>query len=155
MSSTSNEIIPGLFIGGEKASLAPNVFKFRSLINMTTEVPFSKLLPPDTKSRRYDIMDLGEDDEQLCMLSFFSDICKSIDAFMQDASPVLVYCSLAEQRSCTAVVAYLMYAQKISLSKAIEIVKARHPPAFGGGKYFHFDTALRSFEKNLCGANKI
>lgn len=146
--SSCSEVVPGLFVGSEKAAIMPDVEKFKSVINVTKEIPFSKCLESDVQTHRFDLLDMGEASEQATMFDIFQRSMPVIDKCMP-VPPVLVHCEYGEQRSCTLTAAYLMWKLGYSAREAIEVVKTAHRPAFGCGTYVHFQSALELWQKHI------
>ena len=144
---SSSEVLPGLFVGSAQAAIMPDVERFGSIINVTEEVPFSKCLEPHVETHRFNIMHLGDFSEQQAMVSIFERAMPVIEACLTTAAPALIHCAYGEQRSCTLLVAFLVWKHEYSLSEAMQIVKNAHRPAFGCGTYVHFQDALQAWEK--------
>lgn len=133
--------------------MAPEVLEFGCVINCTSEVPFSSLLPETTARFQIDVMDLGDASEQEIMLDAFPDVCRFIHENLN--SKVLVHCAEGKQRSCMVVAAYLIYTGIVHTVKdAKRIIQDHHPIAFDHGTLYHFSQALGQWE-SICAPIKM
>lgn len=150
-----SEILPNLFIGDASAAMAPDVHKFQVIVNVSREVPFSKLLEPDVETERFDVLDENDASEQDTMTKILPKAVEIIKRARQQNKAVLVHCLEGKMRSATVVTAYIMqevvptgHARtcKLSLSDAKDFVRAKHRPAFDFGCYSHFEEALQNWQ---------
>lgn len=149
-----SEIIAELSVGDERSAMAPDVHDFGCIVNATNEVPFSKLMHPDTIRMRIDVLDVGGDGEQDVLLANLPGACSLIRECREKGIRVLVHCAESKQRSCTVVVAYLMY-EGLCYSDAMELMKKRHEKAFDYGSYVHFQTALDKWGDSLRRSDNV
>lgn len=125
-----SEILPNLFIGDASAAMAPDVHMFQVIINVSREVPFSKLLKAGVKTARFDVLDEGDFSEQDTMIKLIPKAIAIIHDAIQRGKVILVHCLEGKMRSATIITAYLMQALKLKLDDAKEFVRAKHRPAF-------------------------
>ena len=141
-----SEILQNLFIGDASAAMAPDVHKFQVIVNVSREVPFSKLLEPDVETVRFDVLDEGDASEQDTMTKILPKAVDLIDQALKQDKAVLVHCLEGKMRSATIVTAYIMRASALKLTDAKGFVRAKHRPAFDFGCYSHFDEALHNWQ---------
>lgn len=141
------EILPNLYIGDASAAMAPDVHMFRVIVNVSREVPFSKLLEPDVETARFDVLDEGDLSEQDTMIKLIPKAVALIDDARERGKAVLIHCLEGKMRSATIVTAYIMQASNLKLLDAKELVRAKHRPAFDFGCYSHFEPALREWQR--------
>lgn len=102
------EILPNLFIGDASAAMAPDVHIFQVIVNVSREVPFSKLLEADVETARFDVLDEGDLSEQDTMVKLIPQATALIESARQQGKAVLVHCLEGKVRSATIVTAYIM-----------------------------------------------
>lgn len=141
--------MPNLFIGDASAALAPDVHIFQVIVNVSREVPFSKLLEAGVETARFDVLDEGDLSEQDTMANIIPKAVELIDRALQQDKAVLVHCLEGKMRSATVVTAYLMRSSNLKLDDAKEFVRAKHRPAFDFGCYSHFEPALQEWQSTL------
>lgn len=142
-SNMIQKIADGLFIGNREAS--KDVDQFSYVVNVTTDIPFSD---GDKPCYRIPVFDIGVQSQQDIMFSHFFDICSNVDDQLKNGN-VLVHCSEGKQRSCTVVVAYLMWKNKWNVDKSIKQLQNEHPLAFHDSTV-HFLTSLKKWELILA-----
>ncbi len=145
-----NEILPNLFIGDASAAMAPDVYEFKVIVNVSREVPFSKLLEPDVETVRFDVLDKGDLSEQETMLKIIPKAVDVIHKAREQCKTVLVHCLEGKMRSATIVTAYIMQANAWTLNDAKDFVRAKHRPAFDFGCYSHFEEALQKWQSSAA-----
>jgi protein-tyrosine phosphatase len=144
-----------LWVGDQAAALAPEVDAFDTVVNVTAEVPFSRLLADGVWTARFAILDLDPADprEQARMLGLLPRLTRFVRASLRAGRRTLVHCAAGEQRSCAAVCAVLMRRRGLSCDAAIAMLAARHARAFGAAgpraAFVHFAPALRAWEREL------
>lgn len=143
------QILPNLFIGDASAAMAPDVHIFQVIVNVSREVPFSKLLEVDVETARFDVLDEGDLSEQHTMVKIIPQATALIDSARQRGKAVLVHCLEGKMRSATIVTAYVMQSSNMKLDDAMEFVRAKHRPAFDFGCYSHFEPALEKWQAVL------
>lgn len=121
------EIIPGLFLGRSEDS--ERMQDVHLVVNCSNNLPFHAEL---ARQVRIGVDDNGLVSEVGKLAAILSDmtILRDIDASLQRDERVLVHCRMGQQRSAAVVAAYLMYAQGLTPSSAMELVKLRKPDAF-------------------------
>ena len=139
-----SEILKNVFIGDAHDAMYPNVSKFRCVINVSREVPFSKLLRKDVATMRIDVLDEGFRSEQDALFSSFDAACKLIDRCRANDVDVLVHCLEGKMRSCSVLAAYLM-GLGMTLEDSKREVRCKHEKAFDYGCYSHFEDALHKW----------
>lgn len=144
----AQEVLNGLYIGDERSAMYPDVSKYTGVINVSHEVPFSSMLGEDVKRKRFDVSDIGSDNEQLIMLNIFSEAIVLMDDWLQHP-PVLIHCAEGKQRSVAVVTAYIMYLLQIPVEGAKKAVQTAYRRAFDHGTYCHFDNALTFWDETL------
>jgi hypothetical protein len=141
------EIMSGLFIGDERYAMAPDVLEYDCVINVTSEVPFSKLLLPQTSRLQVDVLDVGGQRQQEVMHASFQKCCSHIEANLRNGKRVLVHCAEGKQRSCAITVSYLMYIG-MDYEAAKELLTRHHKQAFDYGEHCHFHDALSAWKEH-------
>lgn len=122
----------------------PNVNKFRCVINVSREVPFSKLVREDVTTMRIDVLDEGFRSEQDALFGSFDAACKLIDWCKENGFDVLVHCLEGKMRSCSVLAAYLI-SLGMTLEDSKREIRRKHEKAFDYGCYSHFEDALRKW----------
>lgn len=152
--SHAHEIIPGLFLGNEKASRDAKFFsrhKIRAVLNMTHDLPcrfrdlknieYGRVTVDDSlKPKDFKIME-----ESLPFAVSF--IHKTL---VLEKKPILVHCYMGAQRSAAAVAAFLMTHRPDlapTYAKAIHYVHSKRPIAWHEGKFVNFDQALKAYRR--------
>ncbi len=137
----------GLDIGDYRSALFPEVSMYKSVVNVSREIPFSKIIDGSIRKIRYDILDLGHADEQARMTKIFIETSRLLPLLLKDP-PVLVHCAEGKQRSAAVITAYLMEQSDLSKYEPMNRLRELHPPAFDHGQFCHFDSALDKWEKS-------
>ncbi len=134
-----NKVRDGLFVGSKHA--ATDVSDFNMIVNVTTDVPFAD---PNKVCIRVPVLDIGVESQQEIMFSSFPSVCTRIQEQLKDGQ-VLVHCSEGKQRSCTIIVAYLIWLNNWNTTTAIKELKKSHPQAFADSSV-HFLASLQRWE---------
>ena len=126
--SHGSEIIPGLFLGGERnAKNLPELKmnEIKKILNVSWEA--ANFYPEEFSYKRLEISDYGHEN--------IGELFQKAFDFIDGESHVLVHCVQGISRSATIVIAYLMKKYQWNLQKALEHVKEKreivHPnPGF-------------------------
>ena len=136
MEFEAQEILPGLWLGSEKAGENLEALKShgikRVFVPARTGCPVA-LFPDHITYRCYAVADLGDFSIGGLLDEFFSFV---------DAGPTLVHCAQGKSRSAAFVIAYVMRAQRCSFSDAEHFVRKKRNIST------KFEAQLLEFEKN-------
>lgn len=136
------EVIANLFLGDFTSALHPDVSRYDTILNVTREVPFSKLLQDHQKRFRFDILDDDTSVSKMEMLSILQASKYIILAALHRKEKVLVHCYEGKQRSVTVVASFLSWHLNINTDAAVHLVTTLHPPSWDHGQRVHFHDAL-------------
>jgi protein-tyrosine phosphatase len=118
------KIIDYLYLGSQDAAtnkeelIKQNV---RHILNVATGI--SSAFPNEFVYHNVEIMDLDEEP----ITKYFTKCFEIIQVAISKKEGILVHCNAGVSRSATIVVAYLMFSQRLSYSKAYTLVKEKRP----------------------------
>ncbi|KAJ7980114.1 putative Dual specificity protein phosphatase [Quillaja saponaria] len=138
-----SKIEEGLFLGSIGA--ANNKAKLKNLNVTHILTVASSLAPAHPNDFVYKIIGVM-DREDTNIKQYFDQCFNFIDEAKRLGGGVLVHCFVGRSRSVTIIVAYLMKKHNMSLSQALEYVKARRPQACPNAGFI---SQLEDFEKSL------
>lgn len=141
----AHEVVTDLHVGDASAALQPDVDAFDVIVNVTREVPFSKLLRPDQQVVRYDVLD-DDASDQAAMATLLRGARVYVLGAVRAGRRVLVHCLEGKQRSCALVAACLMSLLGVPAEEACAIVRRAHPRAWDHGCYVHYREALAALD---------
>lgn len=137
-----SEVVKNLFVGNAASAMYPQVAKYDVIVNVTREVPFSKLLRKDQRTFRFDILDSDASDQD-SMLEILKDSSEVIRSSLESNLKVLVNCLEGKCRSVTVVCHFLMRHLGMTFDSAREHLRLMHKPSFDYGAYVHYEDALK------------
>ena len=123
MTASANEILSGLWLGNIIDSQTEEFINNMDIvINCSKDIPF---YTKTTKNIRIPIHDNLEQSEIRNLLKFLPKITTFIHTSLLNNKNILIHCHAGKQRSASVIVAYLMKYLKITLEKAIILVKSK------------------------------
>ncbi|XP_058063440.1 dual specificity protein phosphatase Mpk3 isoform X2 [Anopheles bellator] len=141
------EILPGLFLGNASHSedlKSLRKYNIKYILNVTPDLP--NVFERDGQIRYLQIPITDHWSQAGELANHFPDAIKFIDEARSNGCGVLVHCLAGVSRSVTVTLAYLMFAQTLSLNDAFLLVRSRKPDV---SPNFHFMQQLHSFEQQL------
>jgi protein-tyrosine phosphatase len=145
----ASEIVHNIFVGGERDCLAPEVWDYKVVINVTDDVPFSKLLARDVKTFRIPIKNTEGFREHELLLQNLPTACELIrDSLEMDAN-VLIHCAMGQQRSCAVACGYLIF-EGMTYDDSVKCILNRRPVAFANGSLVYFKKSLLHWEQQCA-----
>tara|TARA_B110000967_G_C18541645_1_gene390925 strand:- start:63 stop:506 length:444 start_codon:yes stop_codon:yes gene_type:complete len=145
MTASANEILSGLWLGNIIDSQTEEFINNMDIvINCSKDIPF---YTKTTKNIRIPIHDNLEQSEIRNLLKFLPKITTFIHTSLLNNKNILIHCHAGKQRSASVIVAYLMKYLKITLEKAIILVKSKRNIIFT--PCINFKAALINFEKSI------
>lgn len=168
--TSATQIMPGLWIGNQRASEDPELLKkVHVVVNCTKHIKFSS---NDKINIRISVNDPGNSDslnmdelppsdDQVIMLNALNKVIETIASARKRGAGVLVHCHAGMQRSAVVVAAYLirygywvapagLSARQIRIAKmekVISLLIKKRPVVFNGGLSINFKPALLRFMK--------
>lgn len=137
------EIEQGLYMGSVGVALNRDALK---RVNITHILIVAKSLDPafpnDFIYKKIEVLDAADTN----LSEYFDECCDFINEAKRNGGSVLVHCFAGRSRSGTIVIAYLMKQHRMSLSRALELVRSKRPqvqPNYG------FMIQLQNLEKSL------
>ncbi|XP_041369264.1 dual specificity protein phosphatase 1-like [Gigantopelta aegis] len=143
------EILPHLYLGNYQHACQGDLLKtlgITSLINVSTTC--QNQFEADFRYMNIPVNDTSSAE----LLSWFSQANEFIDAVKLKEGKVLVHCQAGVSRSATICLAYLMSANRLSLDKAYEHVRARRDVI---DPNLNFMQQLKNFEIQLTGSRNV
>ncbi|RUS24772.1 protein-tyrosine phosphatase-like protein [Jimgerdemannia flammicorona] len=133
----SNEVIPGLYIGGYAASEDLNHLKENKITHILSLGPFTPVFPDVNPSSRpplsprpslpqqfsYKVINIGDVPTEN-ILQYFNETYEFTDTALKSGGRVLIHCMAGISRSATIVTAYLMRSQSMPVKQALAHLKA-------------------------------
>ena len=120
-----NCILPHLYIS-DRSALYDN--EFMSIIQaVVTVIDIPEEI--NLKNVDYHLKLYAEDDENFDLKQYFPITFRFIDLHIKNKRNVLVHCRAGVSRSVTVVLNYLMNKYKISVEKALQLVREERPQA--------------------------
>ncbi|KAJ7552133.1 hypothetical protein O6H91_06G043100 [Diphasiastrum complanatum] len=138
------EIQQGVYLGSIGAACNKDLLQNLNVTHVlaianNVEMPF----PNDFKYKRIEVLDSPDVD----LKQYFNVCFDFIDEARRQGGGVLVHCFAGRSRSVTVLVAYLMRTYALSLSQALELVKAKRPEASPNTGFLR---QLQIFERQLA-----
>jgi Leucine-rich repeat (LRR) protein len=150
--STADEIVKGLYLGPQEA--ASSLAYLESLnIHSIVRVLRDASVPVFADHFTYHIIPIPD----LCTFDisqFFSDAARFIESELEQGRNVLVHCAVGMSRSASIVIAYLMFAQRMSLDQAVLWTRRRRPIISPNNGFMQ---QLQEMEQqiNLCRTRRV
>ncbi|RUS16415.1 protein-tyrosine phosphatase-like protein [Jimgerdemannia flammicorona] len=116
----SNEVIPGLYIGGYAASEDLNHLKENKITHILSLGSFTPVFPDQFSYKVIDIEDMPTEN----ILQYFNETYEFTDTALKSGGHVLIHCIAGISRSATIVTAYLMRSQSMPVKQALAHLKA-------------------------------
>lgn len=145
-------MLPRVWVGNEKASINKTFFeteKITAVLNMTPTIPNMFVYDSNIEYTRVPLYDSVKKRDWKKMYEYMPFITEFIyKNSVIEGKNVLVHCRLGYQRSCTALVAYLMkyYSKDYNYTKAIEYCISKKKDAFNYGNSVNFEKSLKKWE---------
>ncbi|KAH3743460.1 Miro domain protein [Pelomyxa schiedti] len=131
---SSNEIIPGLWLGSQLAGKNKYLLKSRHVTHVVTVLDVKVGVYPHDFN--YFIIPV-EDEESTDLLSHFEACHQFMDEALEHGTAVLVHCAAGISRSATIVISYLMAKRRISVEEAHKFVSAARPIIYPNSAFMH------------------
>ncbi|RUP16932.1 protein-tyrosine phosphatase-like protein [Jimgerdemannia flammicorona] len=116
----SNEVIPGLYIGGYAASEDLNHLKENKITHILSLGSFTPVFPDQFSYKVIGIKDVPTEN----ILQYFNETYEFTDTALKSGGRVLIHCFAGVSRSATIVTAYLMRSQSMPVKQALAHLKA-------------------------------
>jgi len=168
--TSATQIMPGLWLGNQKASEDPDILKkVQVVVNCTKHIKFSSTnkinirIPVNDPGNSDSLVidDLPPNDDQVIMLNALNKVIEKIAQYRKKGAGVLVHCHAGMQRSAVVVAAYLLHYgywvapaelsdrqfRIAKMEKVISLLIKKRPIVFNGGLSINFRPALLRFMK--------
>jgi len=150
------EILPKIFVGNRHAAEDADFFSrhnVRAVLNVTATLPNTFRCDSQIEYLRIPVYDSEERRDVARMKQYLPVITEFIHKnVVIEKKVLLVHCVMGRQRSCAALVSYLIRFYDMSSLDAVEYVLARKPDAFHFGKTVNFARALNEYSETVDSA---
>lgn len=141
------KILPYLFLGGYEVTtdkrMMQDTLKITHIVNVTVESECH--FEEDFKYAHIKLSD-STDRNRANLLNILDEAFACIDDAKQQDGAALVHCQVGMSRSASVVIAYLMFAEKMSLHAAFVLVKGKRPVT---APNYNFMEQLVEYEQQL------
>lgn len=157
--SKYNKIMNRIYVGNYQAAKDKDFFqdkKIRAVLNCTKDVPNYFAHKKDIEYMRIPVNDsLKERDFEL-MYNYFPCIVEYIHKHVVlQKNNILVQCHAGKQRSCIAMVAYLVAKHDLNPHEACKYMLSKRKESFHFGLSLNFEDSLMRYYKDLLKMKKI
>lgn len=145
MEDDANEIIPGVWIGNQRASQDGEWLRAHNIVavfNCTKTLPFHPSIPIQYRVPVHDNLQPAEIRN---MEAWAPEIAYKILREYKAGYPILIHCHAGRQRSTAATAFFLLVLTGKSLIEVMYMIKTKRPVAFEPSP--NFASAMRGFEQ--------
>jgi atypical dual specificity phosphatase len=141
---------PGVFVSGAVGAASRHVLRHLGVTHVLNATADLLMLDADDGFETMRVPLRDEVEEELG--PHLAAACAFIDAGLAAGGAVLVHCHQGASRSCSLVLAWTMARQRLPLARALELMRAAHPPAAPNRGYM---AALGALEEELFGETTV
>lgn len=145
----ANQIVKGLWLGNEDAA-SDSAFmkrhKIGAVLNMTPDVPNF----PGIETMRVPVDDQLRQGDFRKMKKYITSMVAFLERVRDiEKKNVLIHCVAGRQRSCTAVLMYLILVHRMPVKKALKLMVTKRPECFHYGTSLNFGPTIVTYLKEL------
>lgn len=147
------KILPNIYLGDGRASSSDSFFAkagIRAVLNMTPNIPNTFCSDDRIEYLRIPVYDTHGKRDFNRMYQYLPVITEFMyKTSVLERKNLLVHCALGRQRSCAAIVAYLIKFYKMTPIEAMDFIISRKPDSFHWGKSANFAKSLNKWYYKL------
>jgi protein-tyrosine phosphatase len=147
------KVLPNVWLGDAKTAEYKKFFEkehIEAVLNVTPSVPNFFVYDTSIEYLRVPIYDSEKKRDQIKTFEYFPVMTEFIyKNVILEKKNILIHCHLGQQRSCTAVAAYLIKCYKMSPTDSVKYIHDRKPDSFNFNKHVNFSKSLNKWYRKI------